>query len=250
MRSTRLLAAWMFVLACSGLHAQDLSQVCHATSSYDLTVQQDRLIFDRAEPAPTRVVIASGTLQTDGQGVRLNAEDQDRLTLFQRDLLALVPRVKRVIDHGVDVAVQAVQDEANGLNLDTDTRAELQRRLQTHAAELHQRVAASQSTHDWHGDAANQYANQIISDIGPLLASAMGQQAINAAMSGDLQQAATLRDQAASLTSGFQPRLQQRLQVLRPEIQALCPDIQRLAELQQGIRASNGHPLNLVQVGQ
>jgi len=250
MRSTCLLAAGMLVIGCGSLHAQDLSQVCHATSSYDLTVQQDRLVFDRTEPAPTRVVITSGTLQTDGQTVRLNAENQDRLSLFQRNLLVLMPRVKRVINHGVDVAVQAVQEESNGLNLDADTRAELQRRWQTHAADLHQRVAASQSTHDWHGDAADQYGNQIISDIGPLLASAMGQQAISAAMSGDLQQAAALRDQAANLTSGFQPRLQQRLQVLRPEIQALCPDIQRLAELQQGIRASNGRPLNLVQIGQ
>jgi hypothetical protein len=250
MRSTRLLGAWVLAFACASLHAQDLSQVCHATSSYDLTVQQDRLIFDRSEPAPTRVVIASGTLQTDGQAVRLNAEDQDRLALFQRDVLALVPRVKKVINHGVDLAVQAVQQEADGLNLDANTRAELQRRLQAHAADLHQRVAASQSTHDWHGDAANQYANQVIGDIAPLLVSAMGQQAISAAMSGDLQQAAALRDQAANLTSGFQPRLQQRLQALRPEIQMLCPDIQRLAELQQGIRAANGRPLNLVQIGQ
>lgn len=249
MRSSCLLAACVIAMACAGLHAQDLSQVCHATSSYDLTVQPGRLIFDRAEPGPTRVVIASGSLQTDGQTVSLNAEDQDRLALFQRELLALVPRVKRVIDHGVDLSVQAIQQESAGLNLDADTRAQLQQRLQAHAADLHQRVAASQSTHDWHGDAANQYANQVIGDIAPLLASAMGQQALSAAMSGDLQQAAALRDQAANLTGGFQPRLQQRLQVLRPEIQALCPDIQRLADLQQGIRASNGRPLNLVQVG-
>lgn len=250
MRPNRLLAVWMLVLACGSLQAQDLSQVCHVTSSYDLTVQPDRLTFDRAEPAPTRVVIASGTLQTDGQTVSLNAEDQDRLALFQRDVLALVPRVKTVIHHGVDVSVQAVQEEAAGLNLDPQTRTELQNRLQAHAADLHQRVAASQSTHDWHGDTADQYANQIISDIAPLIVSALGQQALSAAMSGDLQQAAALRDQAANLSSGFQPRLQQRLQVLRPEIQALCPDIQRLAELQQGIRASNGRPLNLVQLGQ
>lgn len=250
MRLPHLLAASMLALVCGSLHAQDLSQVCHAASSYDLTLQQNQLVFDRTEPAPTQVVIASGTLQTDGQAVRLNAEDQDSLALFQRDVLALVPRVKKIINHGVDLAVQAVQQEADGLNLDADTRAELQRRLQARAADLHQRVAASQSTHDWHGDAANQYANQVIGDIAPLIASAMGQQAISAAMSGDLQQAAALRDQAANLTSGFQPRLQQRLQVLRPEIQALCPDIQRLAELQEGLRASNGRPLNLLQIGQ
>ncbi|GGA50485.1 DUF2884 family protein [Dyella nitratireducens] len=246
----RLLVVGMLVLTAGSLHAQDLSQVCHATSSYDLTLQQGQLIFDRAQPAPTRVVVGSGTLQTDGQNVPLNAEDQDRLALFQRELLALVPRVKVVIHRGVDVAVQTVQQEADSLNLDAGTQAELQRRLATDAANLHQRVAASQSTHDWHGDAANQYANQIAGDIAPLIASAMGQQALSAAMSGDLQQAAALRDQASDLTTGFQARLQQRLQVLRPDIQALCPDIQRLAALQQGIRASHGRPLNLLQIEQ
>lgn len=250
MRMNRQLAAALLALACSGLHAQNLATVCHATSSYDLTVQSDRLVFDRPAPAPTRVVLSEGGLTTDGQVVPLNNEDQDRLAVFQQDLRTLMPRVKAVAQRGVDVAMRAVQDDSAGLNLDADTQAELSRRLATHAAELHQRIAASESTHDWHGDAANQYANQIASDIGPLLASALGQQAISAAMSGDLQQAAALRDRASNLATGFQPRLQRRLQVLRPDIQALCPDIQRLSELQQGVRASNGRLLNLLQMGQ
>ncbi|WP_233840922.1 DUF2884 family protein [Dyella sp. 2HG41-7] len=250
MRVNRWQAAWVLMLAGGCLHAQDLSTVCHATSSYDLTVQPSRLTFDRASPAPTRVVIGSGSLQTDGQAVSLNAEDQDRVALFLRETEALVPRVKAVVQRGVDIAVQAIQQESATLNLDDETRVELQRRLQTDASNLHQRVAASESTHDWHGDAANQYANQLISDIAPLIAGSLGQQAITAAMSGDLQQAAALRDQASNLASGFQPRLQQRLQVLRPDIQALCPDIQRLSALQEGLRASNGRPLNLIQVGQ
>ncbi|GGA11840.1 DUF2884 family protein [Dyella caseinilytica] len=250
MRIHRLFAAALLAAVSVGLHAQDLATVCRATSSYDLTIRPGQLIFDRPAPAPTQVVLSDGSLTTDGHAVALSDEDQDRLAVFQRDLLALVPRVKAVAQHGVDVTMQAVQQESGSLNLDADTRAELQNRLATHATELHQRIAASQSTHDWHGDVANQYANQVISDIGPLLASALGQQAVSAAISGDLQQAAALRDRASNLAAGFQPRLQRRLQVLRPEIQALCPDIQRLAELQEGIQASNGRPLHLVQIGQ
>lgn len=249
MRMNRLLVASLLIVACGSVHAQDLAKVCHATSSYDLTVQSDRLVFDRAAPAPTRVVLSQGMLQTDGQSVPLNEEEQDRLDLFQRDLRALMPRVKAVAQQGVGLTMNAIDDESGSLSLDADTRAELDRRLATHSADLRQRIAVSQSTHDWHGDTANQYANQIVEDIAPLLASALGQQAVNAALSGDLQQAAELRDRATNLTTGFQPRLQQRLQVLRPEIQALCPDIQRLSELQQGVRASNGRPLNLVQIG-
>ena len=96
----------------------------------------------------------------------------------------------------------------------------------------------------------DQTMNQIAADLVPLLAADLGQQAINAALNGDLQTAASLRDRAATLATDLQPRLQQRMQALRPQVEALCPSIQRLAELQQGVRGSNGRPLNLLQIGQ
>jgi hypothetical protein len=68
-------------------------------------------------------------------------------------------------------------------------------------------------------------------------------------MRGDLQTASRLRDQATGLASGLRPRLEQRMQALKPEIAALCPAIARLADLQQGVRGSNGQPLNLLHVG-
>ena len=182
--------------------------------------------------------------------MKLNAEDEDRLALFERDLRALAPRVRTVARNGVDIAAQALREEAGGMGLGADTRAEFNRRLDAHAVELKRRISVSQSTHDWQGDAANQAMNQIAGDLLPLLAADLGQQAINAALAGDLQAAASLRDRAADLATALQPRLQSRLQALRPQIEALCPSIQQLAALQQGVRGSNGQPLNLVQVEQ
>ncbi|WP_143525737.1 DUF2884 family protein [Rhodanobacter sp. C05] len=233
------------------LHAQELATTCHASSSYDVTLRPDSLLFDRPSPAPFHVELQQGALRTDGASMPLNAEDQDRLVLFERELRALAPRVRAVAQNGVDMAVHAVHAETAGLGLNADTRSEFNRRLDAHASELKQRIAASQSTHDWQGDAANQVMNQMAADLVPLLAADLGQQAINAALNGDLQTAADLRDRAATLATDLQPRLQQRLQAaLRPQIEALCPSIQRLAELQQGIRGSNGRLLNLLQIDQ
>ncbi len=236
-------------LASLGLHAQDLATTCHASSSYDLTVTPGGLLFDRPQPAPLRVELQDGALRTDSAAVRLRPEDQDRLAIFERELRALMPRAKAIAAHGVDILAAAMHDEGTRLSLSPDTRAEMDRRLATRAVELKQRIAASNSTHDWQGNLADQYANQLASDLMPLLANDLGQQAINAAMSGDLQAAANLRDGAADLTTQLRPRLEQRMRVLTPEIQALCPSIQRLAELQQGIRGAGGQPLNLIQVG-
>jgi hypothetical protein len=250
MHLRRLSVLLVFPFACASLHAQDLATTCHATSSYDLTVAPDRLLFDRAQPSPRKVELRDGSLHTDGAVVSLRPDDEDRLALFERELRALVPRAKAVASHGVDMLAAAMHDEGARLSLDPATRTELDRRVAARAAELKQRLAASNSTHDWQGNLADQYANQLASDLMPLLANDLGQQAMNAAMTGDLQAAANLRDTAADLTTQLRPRLEQRMQALSPQVQALCPAVQRLAELQQGIRGAGGQPLNLLDVGQ
>jgi len=250
MRLRLLLASLILSTTLPVLHAQDLAASCHASSSYDLTVKPDSLLFDRPQPAPFHVRVADGSLQTDGKAVRLGDENQDRLALFERELRALVPRVRAVANAGVDLAIRAVHDEAVGMRLAPATMTELDRRLAAHAADLRQRIAQSNSTHDWQGDLAQRYANDIAADLMPLVAGDLGQQALAAALNGDLDEAARLRDEAADLTTQLQPRLQRRMQALRPQVQALCPAIHRLAELQQGVRGADGQPLNLVQLGQ
>jgi hypothetical protein len=249
MHLLRFAAISILLLAAHPLCAQDLATTCHATSSYDVTINADDIRFDRPTPAPMRLEIQNGSLRTDGVAVPLNAEDHDRMTLFERDLRLLVPRVKSVAQNGVDMAVRAVRAETSSMGLSADTRAELDQRLDTHARDIKQRIAASRSTHDWDGDVFNQYANQIAADLVPLIAGDLGQQAIDAAMSGDLQQAANLRDRAASLATEIQPRLMSRMQALRPQIQALCPAVQQLVDLQVDVRGSNGQRLDLIQTG-
>lgn len=248
MRLRLLFASLMLITALPVLHAQDLAGTCHASSSYDLTVKPDSLMFDRPQPAPFHVQVADGSLRTDGAVVQLRAEDQDRLVLFERELRALVPRVRSVADAGVDLAVRAVHEEAAGMQLAPATLAELDRRLAAHAAELKQRIAQSNSTHDWQGDAGQQLADRIVGDLAPLVAADLGQQALAAAMNGDLAEAKRLRDQAADLATQLQPRLQRRMQALRPQVLALCPAIRRLADLQQGVRGAGGQPIDLLQV--
>lgn len=245
-----LSAALMLGFASLGARAQDLATTCQASSSYDLTLQPSQLLFDRPQPAPFHVEMHDGHLRTDGAAVALRPEEQDRLSLFERELRALAPRAKAVARNGVGLLAQAVRDEAANMGLSADTMAELDRRLGARVAELKQRIDASNSTRDWQGDLAEQYANQVAGDLLPVLAGDLGQQAIQAAMSGDVQAAASLRDRASDLATQLRPRLERRMQALRPQIQALCPSIRRLAELQQEVRGANGQPLNLLQIAQ
>lgn len=232
------------------LHAQGLAATCHASSSYDVTLRPGSVLFDRPSPTPTQVELRQGALRVDGVAVRLNAEDQDRLSLFERDLRALAPRVRTMAQHGVDIAVQGLREEASGMHLGADTRVELDRRLAADAAGLKQRIAASDSTHDWQGDAMNRYVGQVEDDLLPPIVADLGQQALDAAMNGDLQIAADLRDRAANIVAQLEPRMRRRMQVLQPQIAALCPAIRQLSSLQQGVRDGQGRALDLLQIGQ
>jgi Protein of unknown function (DUF2884) len=236
------------VAVATPLQAQDLATTCKASSSYDVTVGAQSLVFDRADPLPHRVELRDGSLVADGATVRLGADDQDRIALFERQLRALVPRVKAVAANGVDMAAKAVREEAASVSPQAAAGGELDNALRSRVTELKQRIAASNSTHDWQGDAFDRYANQIASDILPIVANEIGQQAVQLAMDGDLAGAAALKDRMSSLSTGAQGRIMQRMQALRPQIQALCPSIRQLAELQDGIRAPDGRPLNLVHV--
>jgi hypothetical protein len=248
MRARLCLALSTALLVVAPLSAQDLATTCHASSSYDVTLNADSLVFDRPSPAPTRVELHQGALRVDGMAVHQSAENEDRLALFERDLRALAPRVRAVARNGVDMAVAGMREELSSLGLSADTRAEFESRLARHAAELKQRITDSNSTHDLQGDLAARYENEIVADLGPLVAGDLAQQAVGAAMNGDMQAAADLRDRGTLLATQLQPRMQQHMQALRPQIAALCPAIRRLAELQQGVRDGNGQPLRLLQI--
>ncbi|MET0331161.1 MAG: DUF2884 family protein, partial [Dyella sp.] len=153
MRSIPLAAGLLLILTCGSAAAQDLVASCHASSSFDLTISPSGLLFDRAQPAPYRVELVRGDLRTDGTPVRVRAEDQDRLSLFERQLRALLPQVRGVAKQAVDLAVQGLRAESANLHLSEATRADLQQRLAADASALKQRIDRSNSTHDWQGQA-------------------------------------------------------------------------------------------------
>jgi hypothetical protein len=247
---------WLLALCvCASPHPacahEDFADICHASSSYDLTIAPASLQFDRANPAPRRVDLHNGKLTLDGAVLRLNTEDGDRLVAFEQELRALLPRVKVVAGKGVDLAIKAVREALARDFHEAQTLDEFDRVLTTRGADLKRRIAASTSTRDWQGDTFDRYANEIAADVAPLLATAVAREAAAAAQNGDLS---VLRERSGGLVAGLMggddlaQRLEGPMQPLRPQIEALCPSLRRLAELQRGVRDAKGRPLDLLEI--
>lgn len=250
----RRIARWLIVVvACSagGVEAQDMSQVsCGVASTYDLTVKADSLLFERPEVAPRSVRMHDGSLATDGRPVALRPDEQDRVALFERNVRVLVPKAKAIASDGVDIAARAVREEAARASPASLSSGELDRVLASRVGEIKRRIAASQSTRDWQADAMRAYAQEIVSDITPVLTQDVGGEAVQLAMNGDLEGAAALRDRVADVSTGGQARVLAKLEAtLRPRVQALCPAVRQLVELQSGLRDASGQPLMLIETG-
>ncbi|MDR6938044.1 DUF2884 family protein [Luteibacter sp. 3190] len=251
MNARRLLTFAIAIGATCAASAQDLATTCRVASTYDLTVKPEALLFDRAEGAPRSVSMHDGALRTDGRAVTLRPDEQDRVGMFESRVRALVPKAKAIANDGVDLAARAVRDEAATAAPNAVASGELDRVLDTRVADIKRRIAASQSTRDWQEDAMRAYAQEIVADVGPVLTQDVGSEAMQLAMSGDLQGAAALRDRVASVSTGGQARVVARLQAaLKPRIQALCPSIQELVDLQSGLKDASGRPLQLLELGE
>lgn len=232
--------------ACAGAHGQTLLDTCHATSTYDVTFATQGVLFDRAQPAPRRVYLHDGQLQVDGVVVQLDAEDRDRVTLIGRTVHELEPKVKAIATQAVDLAAQAVREQAGG----SDADAQLDARIASMSAQLKTRIARSNSSHDWHGPAFDQYANEIAAYIVPLLAGGLLRQAVAMALDGDLEGAAQLRQRAADMGDELRERVRRKLQALRPQVAALCPSLQHIDQWESGIHGPlpGGVQLDLVDI--
>jgi len=241
------------VAACvaGGVAAQDTAAIsCGVASTYDLTVRTDALLFERPEVAPRSVRMHDGGLVTDGRVVNLRPDEQDRVALFERNVRTLVPKAKAIASDGVDVAARAVRDEVSRASPNSLSSGELDRTLASRVADIKRRIAASQSTRDWQADAMRAYAQEIVSDITPLLTQDVGGEAMQLAMNGDLQGAAALRDRVADVSTGGQARVLAKLEAaLRPRVQALCPSVRQLVDLQSGLHDASGQSLLLIETG-
>lgn len=250
------MTARLFVLAVAacfagGVAAQGLDHSCRIASSYDLTVRPDALVFERPAGAPRSVRMQEGALSTDSRPVALRPDEQDRVALFERNVRLLVPKAKALASDGVDIAARAVRDEAATAAPGAAASGELDRALNSRVADIKRRIASSQSTRDWQEDAMRAYAEEIISDMTPILTQDVGAEAMQLAMNGDLQGAAALRDRVASVSTGGQARVVARVEsALAPRVRALCPAVNELLELQSGLHDAGGRPLQLLEAGE
>lgn len=242
-----LVALLVVASICGSARADVVVDACRARSRYDITFAPDALVFERAV-APRRVELRDTGVYVDGTRLLLNTEDGDRVQLFSRELRGLVAPLKALAQRALDLATGVVRAEVRSLVADPTTRVEIDRRISAQAADLRARIATSRRSREWQQDALARDLDLAAADLVPLLAAGAGSKALDALREGDLDAAADVQAQASAFGDRVQAKIERRLEALQPQIEALCPNLRGLAELQQGLRDGNGRALDLVDV--
>src|SRR5262249_20321707 len=191
-----------------------------------------------------------GELSVNGAPVALPASDRSRIASYESTVRALIPRVKALGQRAVDLGAEAVRDEAASVSPKSAADPRLYARVDARARALKTRIAKSTSTREWRGAALSRYTAQIASDVLPLVARDLAQQALAVAMKGDVAGAAALQKRATGWQDSLEARMQDRLRALEPDLSRLCASARELDALESALtsRLPDGTRLDLIEI--
>jgi hypothetical protein len=227
-----------------------LDQACHTRSDYDITLTSAALQFDRKTAPPQRLEMRRGALSVDNTTVALGADDRQRVAAFETRVRDLVPKIKTIAAHGVDLMVLAIREEAGKASPDSAADPQINARVDARARDLKLKIVNSTTSKEWHVDALQGYMALMLSDVAPLITGDLAQKALDLTMKGDLAGVVALKDRAAALRTSLEARIRARLEVLQPDIDRLCPSLRELDRLENGVARAlpDGSRLNLIKL--
>jgi hypothetical protein len=245
------LATLLFCVLVAPVLGADFDAACRLRSNYDITVSAGAVLFERAATPAQSVEMSRGNLKANGKPVALGVKDRDRIAGFEATLRGLIPQVKALAQRAVEMSIAAIREEAASTSPKSAADPQLNQRLEARARNLKMRIANSRTSKDWRGATLNRYIAEVLSDVLPLVGGDLARQAVEVALRGDLAAASALTNRTAGLRASLEARIRNRLEVLRPEADKLCPALRRLDALESAVGTTlpGGGRLDLLEVG-
>ena len=246
----RITSASILFGAAISLSAVAANETCRTSSDYDITLTSAALQFDRKTAPPQRLGMRRGALSVGNTAVALGADNRQRVVTFETRVRDLVPKIKTIAAHGVDLMVLAIREEAAKTSPNSAANPQINARVDARARELKLKIANSATSKEWHVDALQSYMAVMLSDVAPLLTGDLAQQAVDRTLKGDLAGVVALKDRATALRASLETRIRDNLELLQPDIAKLCPSLRELDRLETGMTQGlpDGTRLNLIKV--
>lgn len=246
---TLALAAALMAPLSQAMAEVHVSARCEVDSAYELTVDPDRLRFQRDGGA--EVVFADGQVSINGVVQSISAEDSARVAEFEREVRRLLPELKEIVGDAVEIAFTALDGVISSFASDAN-RGEFQRELRSLRSEIDQAIANANSTRVIEEQAFETRVEEFATRIAPRIAGEFAAAAVSAALSGDEARAAEIEKRAEQLSRDVEASVEAPAKALEARVNALCPRIQALDEIDDAleVRLPDGKALDLFEADQ
>ncbi|HVI54611.1 MAG TPA: DUF2884 family protein [Luteibacter sp.] len=247
-------AVFAFALAATAAQATDLnfnSDTCkHDYSTpYDVDVTAAGLSFHRTDGTPAEIFLHDGGLRVDGKDIAVSRGDADALRRYEAGVRALMPQVAAIARDGVELGFSAMTTVTLSF-ADGDQRGRMLEKLKRKQVEALREIDEGVGSGHWSSNRMTETVAGSVSDSVGELVGSVTSSAVTAALSGDASKVAALQARADSLDKAMDREMSKRSKALEAKSNAICPQLNDLASLQQGwgVRLANGKPLELMAI--
>jgi hypothetical protein len=247
-------AALALVLAASAAQAKGVNfstDTCkHDYSTpYDVDVTATGLSFHRTDGVPGTIVLHDGSLRVDGKDITVSRADADALRRYEDGVRRLMPQIASIARDGVQIGFSAMTSVTLAF-ADGDQRARMLEKLKRKQADTLREIDEGIGSGHWSSDRMTETVAGSVSDSVGELVGSVTSSAVTAALSGDSTKVAALQARAQSLDKAMDHEMDKRSKALEARADAICPQLNDLADLQRGwnVRLADGKALELMTI--
>lgn len=206
---------------------------CNVNTSYDVSVDDVGVRFQRDFGTPSKVFMHDGQLRVDGHAVTVSRADAQSLRQYEHEVRQALPEMAAIAHEGVDIGFSALTTvAATFANAGVD-RDDLMERLNRKHADALRRIDQTLGHGQWKQDAIADVIENTVEDAVPELVGTVTAGAVKAALSGDQAQIAALEARADSLEESIDREVNARADQLGVRAQGLCKRLAAMDALQQ-----------------
>ena len=244
-----MLAAACAISAAAPAYARDHRiELCGIDSRYDVSLDANRLLFEKSDATPAKVEMRRGRLFVEGREIALSDADASRIAKYEATVRALVPQAKAIARDAIEIAFTAVSEVAaafSGASNASATRA----RMADVRMGLMSRVDDAFDKRPWHDDEFEQIVETSMKELLPTIIGEVVGTAVSMALSGDEKGAEALEKRAEQLEKDIETRIDTQTAQLAARAAALCPMIAELGAIEVSMDLKlDGKPLRLIEI--
>lgn len=244
----RLMIAAAFAVAAGGAQAHNNVELCGIESKYEVSLDGNRLLFEKTGVEPAKVEMRRGRLFVDGREIALSDGDAERIAKYEATVRALVPQAKAIARDAIEIAFTAVSEVAAAFSGESNASATRARMGEIRMG-LMSRVNDAFDKRPWHEDEFEEVVESSVKEMIPVIIGEVVGKAVSMALSGDEKGAAELEKRAEQLEKDIESRIDTQTRQLAARAEALCPLIAELGaiELSMDLRL-DGKRLRLIEL--